>query len=71
MDDRLNSVVVFRGTVGAEPVSPPVIDEDYLRRREKAERAAAKQASSPSARRIHQDLAQAYAGLVRTRANGA
>jgi len=37
---------------------------DYFRRRELAERAAAKQASSEAARRIHQQLAQSYAEMV-------
>jgi len=66
VDANVNSVVVFRCPGGAEPTSSPTIDDDYLRRRELAERAAAKKAASPSARRIHQDLAQAYAGLART-----
>ena len=39
---------------------------DYCRSRERKERAAAKQASSVLARRIHQELAQAYA----SKANG-
>jgi len=54
-----------------ESTSSETADEDYLRRREKAERAAAKKASSPAARRIHQDLAQAYAGLARPGIGGA
>src|SRR5687768_6247141 len=65
VDDKLHPVVVFRGCGSPESTASPTFDEDYLRRREKAERAAAKKASSPSARRIHQDLAQAYAGLAR------
>jgi hypothetical protein len=39
--------------------------QDYFRRRERAERAAAKNAASETARRIHQELAQSYAALVR------
>lgn len=39
--------------------------EDYFRRRELAERAAAKYAPSSAARRIHQQLAQEYAELAR------
>lgn len=39
--------------------------QDYFRRRERAERAAAKWASSSAARRIHQELAQNYADLLR------
>ena len=38
---------------------------DYFSRRERAERAAAKQAKCDAARRVHQELAVAYAGLVR------
>lgn len=53
-----------------EPDSSPPIDEEYLRRREQVERAAAKNASSPSARRIHQVLAQAYAGLFQSELRG-
>lgn len=34
---------------------------DYCRSREMAERAAAKRASSATARRVHQELAQTYA----------
>ncbi|HEY8593064.1 MAG TPA: hypothetical protein VIL42_09410 [Sphingomicrobium sp.] len=39
---------------------------DYLRRRELAERAAAKNATSGAARRVHQELAQSYAELSRS-----
>lgn len=39
--------------------------QDYFRRRERAERAAAKNAASEAARRIHQELAQSYAALLR------
>lgn len=38
---------------------------DYCRSREFAERSAAKKATSAAARRIHQDLAQAYALILR------
>jgi hypothetical protein len=38
---------------------------DYLRRRERAERAAAKQAASDAARRVHQELAENYAERLR------
>ena len=37
---------------------------DYFRRRERAERAA-KNAATEAARRIHQQLAQGYAALLR------
>jgi len=39
--------------------------QDYFRKREASERAAAKNALSVAARRVHQELAQAYASLVR------
>ena len=38
---------------------------DYFRRRELAERAAAKGAASLAARRIHQEMAQEYVQLQR------
>lgn len=38
---------------------------DYCRAREASERAAAKRAASITARRVHQELAQAYARRVR------
>lgn len=38
---------------------------DYFRSREQAERSAAKHAQSEAARRIHQQLAQEYARLIR------
>jgi hypothetical protein len=39
--------------------------EDYLRRRERIERAAAKNAACEAARRAHQELAQGYAERIR------
>ena len=39
--------------------------QDYFRRRERAERAAAKCAASDAARRAHQELAQNYADILR------
>lgn len=50
-----------------------MIDQEsaiYFRRRELAERAAAKKAASDCARRVHQELAQNYANLLRTRSTG-
>lgn len=40
-------------------------NREYLQRRELAERAAAKNATSDAARRVHQELAQNYAELAR------
>jgi hypothetical protein len=37
---------------------------DYYRKRERAERAAAKHAASVLARSVHQELAQSYAQLI-------
>jgi hypothetical protein len=45
--------------------APARHDQNYFRAREQAERAAAKAAASNPARRIHQELAQLYAGLAR------
>jgi len=42
---------------------------EYFRRRERAERAAAKNAVTDAARRIHQELAQGYAALLRNPRN--
>lgn len=39
--------------------------QEYFRRREQAERTAAKNASSEVARRVHQELAQNYATILR------
>jgi hypothetical protein len=40
------------------------IEADYVRLREAQERAAAKQASTLAARRVHQELAQFFAELT-------
>jgi len=42
----------------------PALRVDDIRRREFAERAAAKQATSNRARAAHQELAQAYARMI-------
>jgi hypothetical protein len=39
--------------------------QNYFRRREEIEKAAAKNASSDAARRVHQELAHEYAALLR------
>ena len=39
-------------------------DIEYLRRRERQERAAAKRAKAPAARAAHQELAQIYATKI-------
>jgi hypothetical protein len=46
-------------------------DIDYLQRRERQERAAAKRALSPSARAAHQEMAQHYAELIGPRSMAA
>lgn len=67
------SMVFFHDRPGApEDALPP--DDcpgqslDYLRARERAERAAAKSALSAKARHLHQELAQCYASKIRQRA---
>jgi hypothetical protein len=47
---------------------PDQDSRDYFRRREQAERTAAKNAASEAARRAHQELAQGYAQLLRSTA---
>ena len=43
----------------------------YFERRERAERAAAKSATCPQARRVHQEMAQIYAALLQGHARPA
>lgn len=69
----LSGLVVFRSASNGalamgSPDDGPGPDDwslDYLRARERAERAAAKRAQSIAARHIHQELAQHYAALLR------
>ena len=73
-------ILVFRDTLRAHhrpatdgPDTGPAIDRtsaDYWRARERAERAAAKNARSSLARSVHQELAQEYAARVRQLAQG-
>ena len=73
--DESGSLIIFRDEWATknnpEPQShSPAADAewaDYCRARERAERAAAKRASSIKARRVHQELAQAYASVIRRR----
>lgn len=68
----LGGMIVFRtpasaaNDTGAEAHEPALQwPADYLRARERAERAAAKRAESLAARHAHQELAQHYAELLR------
>jgi len=63
-----SSLIIFRAAAAgdAEPPASPV-GEDYCRVREQAERTAAERATSTAARRVHQELAQAYARATRQR----
>lgn len=70
----LAGVIVFQnaanGATGSRPENhaqqqPDNRSVDYLLARERAERAAAKRASSLAARHLHQELAQHYAELAR------
>lgn len=56
-------LLVFRASEGDQAASSGRIDHGYLRDREKAERAAAEKASCSNAKRIHQELADAYRDL--------
>jgi hypothetical protein len=66
-------IVVFRNAPGVSNGSPPEDREssldwssaEYWRTRERAERAAAKNAGSPMAHAVHRELAQEYAERVR------
>ncbi len=44
---------------------------EYLERRERMERAAAKNATCPEARRVHQQLAQEYVSRIRRQQDAA
>ena len=52
-------------TEGERRQSDNIAPQDYFRNRERAERSAAKKATSNAARSIHQQLAQEYAVLAR------
>lgn len=60
-------MLVFRGSVrergiaGGPDDRSEEVSADYCRKRERAERAAAKRATSLRARSVHQELAQHYA----------
>jgi hypothetical protein len=74
MVDGPSPFVVFRDslsppaedTASDEPEGVQVgrVTSEYFRMRERAERAAAKDAKCVAARRVHQKLAQFYAALV-------
>lgn len=65
------AMLVFRGSVRERGIAGGPNDRcgevsaDYCRKRERAERAAAKRATSLSARCVHQELAQHYARRAR------
>lgn len=54
-----------RGIAGGPNDRCAEVSADYCRKRERAERAAAKRATSLSARSVHQELAQHYARRAR------
>jgi hypothetical protein len=66
VSNESSSLIIFRAPWTARPEAEdaPAVSADYCRAREMAERAAAKRASSVKARRVHQELAQAYARLT-------
>ena len=66
------SMVLFHDRPGSSDDSSPdpvpaAESLDYLRARERAERAAAKAALTAKARHVHQELAQFYAGQIHQR----
>ena len=60
-------IMAFTDRAGPDDaVAPPSKDAvEYCRKRERAERAAAKKSPSVLARRVHQELAEAYAQMTR------
>lgn len=69
VSNESSSLIIFRApwAAPAEAEDSPAVSADYCRARETAERAAAKCASSVKARRVHQELARAYARLTQGR----
>ena len=68
--ESICSMVFFHDRPGALEEPSPTADGleesvDYLRSRERAERAAAKSALTAKARHLHQELAQYYAWKIR------
>jgi hypothetical protein len=67
IDKDCGPVVVFRDIGPDEPVQPAGGDPEWIehiRARERAERSAAKKATSEQARGVHQELAQAYVRMI-------
>ena len=71
IDPECGSIVAFKDAwprtkkPRSEELDPAGADSvEFYRRRERAERAAAKNAGTGAARCIHQELAQAYAALI-------
>ncbi len=68
VDDDAGGFIIFRaGPFRADEPEPGASAEwiEHCRSREFAERAAAKRATCSEARKIHQQLAQAYARMIR------
>lgn len=72
MSDQAGLIVFKNAANGEHGLGAPdalpqgACSVEYLRARERAERAAAKRAQSLAARHVHQELAQHYAQLVRS-----
>ena len=58
-----SSFLIFRNPQGPDHDRGAPSSPEYLRSRESAERAAAKNSCTLAARRIHQELAQMYASM--------
>ena len=63
-----SSIIIFRD-MDVDPNDPPEASGDYLRSRELAERAAAKNSNHPAVRKLHLQLADSYAARRRGRSN--
>ena len=73
--ERSSSIVFFHDRPSVREATPPDLDTpdhpvEYLRARERAERAAAKSARSIKARHVHQELAQFYAKKIHQTGKG-
>ena len=68
VDHQGGSIIAFRDSFATRNAPghevPKPIDTELCRDRERAERAAAEKAASLEARRVHQELAEAFAALV-------
>jgi hypothetical protein len=66
IDGTPHSIIAVREPAdGSADSTQSTLDQEYHQARERAERRAAKEASSVQSRRVHQELAQAHARAAR------